>query len=217
MKIILLGPPGAGKGTQAELMAANLNLPHISPGMMLRSPELLQSELGQMAREVMNSGNLLPDDVINGLVRERLEQPDCQSGYILDGYPRSDGQARALHEFTSIDYVVEVTIPEAEIYKRLGGRRIHPASGRTYHVEFNPPKIADKDDVSGEDLVQREDDSDAAIQQRLRVYHEQTEPLIEFYRQLCTNGDATYVKVEEVAPSAAIQAKIMTALGASQR
>ena len=218
MNLILLGPPGAGKGTQAELLQAKLNLLSISPGAMLRDPALMQTEFGQMAQKIMNSGNLLSDDIINGLVRDRIQQVaadsnNSASGFIFDGYPRSPGQAEALGQFASIDFVVEINIPESEIFKRLGGRRVHPASGRTYHVDFKPPKVAGKDDLTGEYLITRTDDTQEAIQQRLRVYHEQTEPLISFYKDWCAQSSGTYVEVATVGGTEAVYQEIARSLG----
>ena len=218
MNLVLLGPPGAGKGTQAELLSKNLNLVAISPGTMLRDPELMQTEFGKMAQEIMNSGNLLSDDIINGLVRDRVRQlrdstGASTSGFIFDGYPRSLGQAEALGDIAPIDFVIEFNIPEAEIFKRLGGRRVHPASGRTYHVDFKPPRVAGKDDVTGEELVLRQDDSAEAIQQRLRVYREQTQPLITFYRDLCARSSSTYVEIAQSGGTESVYREIERYLG----
>ena len=217
MNLVFLGPPGAGKGTQAELLSKNLNLVAIAPGTMLRDPELMKTEFGQMAQKIMNSGNLLSDDIINGLVRDRVRQvqeSDANSaGFIFDGYPRSAGQAEALGGIAPIDFVIEFNIPEAEIFKRLGGRRVHPASGRTYHVDFKPPKVEGKDDITGEDLVTRKDDSMDAIQQRLRVYREQTEPLIAFYRDLCAQSSSTYIEIAQAGGTESVYQEIEQRLG----
>ena len=217
MNLVLLGPPGAGKGTQAELLSANLNLIAIAPGTMLRDPELMQTEFGQMAQKIMNSGNLLSDDIINGLVRDRVRQVQesaaDSAGFIFDGYPRSAGQAEALGNIAPIDFVIEFNIPETEIFKRLGGRRVHPASGRSYHVDFKPPKVDGKDDITGEDLVTRKDDSMEAIQQRLRVYREQTEPLIAFYRDLCAQSSSTYIEIAQTGGTESVYQEIERRLG----
>ena len=206
MYIVFIGPPGAGKGTQAKLLTqAWYNYHAISPGEMLRDPEMLQSEVGQMAQKIMAQGNLLPDDIINNLVRERVRQIDKLyddshnlPGLIFDGYPRSIPQAEYLRDMQVLDFVVNITLPEEEIVRRLTGRRIHPASGRTYHIEFNPPKVDGKDDETGEDLIQRADDTPDAIKKRLQVYNAQAQPIIDFYQDLCSYMYTQYYEIDTV-------------------
>ena len=182
MRIILLGPPGAGKGTQADVMCKTFSIPHISTGNMLREAAKAKTDLGKKAQALMDAGILVSDEVIVGLVEQRINQQDCQSGFLFDGFPRTIPQAKALIERSvEIDFVVEIDVPDEEIISRMSGRRMHPGSGRNYHIEFNPPKIADIDDESGEPLVQREDDNPETVKDRLEVYSNQTLPLIEFY------------------------------------
>jgi len=182
MKIILLGPPGAGKGTQADVICKTFSIPHISTGNMLREAAEAKTDLGKKAQALMDAGILVSDEVIVGLVEQRINQQDCQSGFLFDGFPRTIPQAEALIERSvEIDFVVEIDVPDEEIISRMSGRRMHPGSGRNYHIEFNPPKIADIDDESGEPLVQREDDNPETVKDRLEVYSNQTLPLIEFY------------------------------------
>ena len=184
MKIILLGPPGAGKGTQADVMCKTFSIPHISTGNMLREAAEAKTDLGKKAQALMDAGILVSDEVIVGLVEQRINQQDCQSGFLFDGFPRTIPQAEALIErLVEIDFVVEIDVPDEEIITRMSGRRMHPGSGRNYHIEFNPPKIADIDDESGEPLVQREDDNPETVKDRLEVYSNQTLPLIEFYSE----------------------------------
>jgi adenylate kinase len=184
MKIILLGPPGAGKGTQADVMCKTFGIPHISTGNMLREAAEAKTDLGKKAQALMDAGILVSDEVIVGLVEQRINQQDCQSGFLFDGFPRTIPQAEALIERSvEIDFVVEIDVPDEEIITRMSGRRMHPGSGRNYHIEFNPPKIADIDDESGEPLVQREDDNPETVKDRLEVYSNQTLPLIEFYSE----------------------------------
>jgi len=184
MKIILLGPPGAGKGTQADVICKTFSIPHISTGNMLREAAEAKTALGKKAQALMDAGILVSDEVIVGLVEQRINQQDCQSGFLFDGFPRTIPQAEALIERSvEIDFVVEIDVPDEEIISRMSGRRMHPGSGRNYHIEFNPPKIADIDDESGEPLVQREDDNPETVKDRLEVYSNQTLPLIEFYSE----------------------------------
>ena len=184
MRIILLGPPGAGKGTQADVMCKTFSIPHISTGNMLREAAKAKTDLGKKAQALMDAGILVSDEVIVGLVEQRINQQDCQSGFLFDGFPRTIPQAEALIERSvEIDFVVEIDVPDEEIITRMSGRRMHPGSGRNYHIEFNPPKIADIDDESGEPLVQREDDNPETVKDRLEVYSNQTLPLIEFYSE----------------------------------
>ncbi len=182
MNIILLGAPGAGKGTQADFISKKFNIPKISTGDMLRAAVKSGSELGKKAKAVMEAGGLVSDDIILGLITERLSEPDTQNGFLLDGFPRTIAQAEGLNEIgVDIDYVIDIEVDDDEIVKRMSGRRVHQESGRTYHVEFNPPKVEGKDDITGEDLVQRDDDKEETVRKRLEVYHEQTKPLIEYY------------------------------------
>ena len=189
MRIILLGPPGAGKGTQAQLICKRYNIPQISTGDMLRAAIREGTELGLKAKSVMESGGLVSDELIIGLVKERIAQPDCENGCIFDGFPRTIPQAEALETAgISIDHVIEIDVPDEEIVQRLSGRRQHPASGRIYHLIYNPPKVEGKDDETGEDLVQREDDKEETIRDRLATYHNQTEALVGFYQDLAKSG-----------------------------
>ena len=183
MRIILLGAPGAGKGTQAQFITEKFGIPQISTGDMLRAAVKAGTPLGLQAKKVMDEGGLVSDDIIIGLVKERIAESDCANGFLFDGFPRTIPQADALKEAgVSIDAVVEIDVADEEIIKRMSGRRVHPDSGRTYHVVYNPPKVEGKDDVTGDDLVQREDDQEDTVRQRLKVYHDQTEPLITYYR-----------------------------------
>ena len=189
MRIILLGPPGAGKGTQAQLICKRYNVPQISTGDMLRAAIREGTELGLQAKSVMDNGGLVSDELIIGLVKERIAQPDCVNGCIFDGFPRTIPQAEALeNEGINIDHVIEIDVPDEEVVQRLSGRRQHPASGRVYHIVYNPPKVEGKDDETGEDLVQREDDKEETIRDRLATYHNQTEALVGFYQDLAKSG-----------------------------
>ena len=182
MKLILLGPPGAGKGTQAAFITEKFNIPQISTGDMLRAAVKAGSPMGLEAKKHMDSGGLVPDDVIIGLVKERISQADCANGFLFDGFPRTIPQADALKAANvSLDHVIEIDVDDKEIINRLSGRRVHPGSGRTYHIQFNPPKKEGKDDITGEDLIQRDDDKEETIKKRLEVYHEQTELLVGYY------------------------------------
>src|SRR5262245_13772120 len=184
MNLILLGPPGAGKGTQAKFIREKFGIPQISTGDMLRAARAAGTPLGLEAGKVMDAGQLVPDDIIIGLVKERLKQPDCRRGYLFDGFPRTIPQAEALQsEGIALDHVLEIDVPDDEIIARMSGRRVHPASGRVYHVEFNPPKLAGKDDLTGEPLVQRDDDKEETVRRRLDVYRKQTRPLVDHYRR----------------------------------
>lgn len=184
MKIILLGPPGAGKGTQADVICKTFSIPHISTGNMLREAAEAKTDLGKKAQALMDAGILVSDEVIVGLVEQRINQQDCQSGFLFDGFPRTIPQAEALIERSvEIDFVVEIDVPDEQIISRMSGRRMHPGSGRNYHIEFNPPKLTDIDDESGEPLIQREDDNPETVKDRLEVYSNQTLPLIEFYSE----------------------------------
>lgn len=182
MRIILLGAPGAGKGTQATYLREKFNIPQISTGDMLRAAVKAGTSLGLVAKGFMDSGGLVPDAVIIGLVSERIKEADCENGFLFDGFPRTIPQAEAMKEAgVGIDYVVEIDVPDSVIVERMSGRRSHPISGRTYHVTFKPPKVAGKDDVTGEDLIQRDDDKEDVVKNRLNVYHSQTKPLVKYY------------------------------------
>ncbi|GGY45084.1 adenylate kinase [Bacterioplanes sanyensis] len=185
MRVILLGAPGAGKGTQAQFICDKFAIPQISTGDMLRAAVKAGTELGLKVKEIMETGGLVSDDIIIDLVKERIQADDCANGFLFDGFPRTIPQAQAMLDAgVAIDHVVEIDVDDEEIVKRLSGRRVHPGSGRVYHVEYNPPATAGKDDVSGEDLIQRDDDQEETVRKRLAVYHEQTAPLVNFYQQL---------------------------------
>jgi adenylate kinase len=189
MRIILLGAPGAGKGTQATYLREKFNIPQISTGDMLRAAVKAGTPLGLEAKAFMDSGGLVPDAVIIGLVSERIKEADCANGFLFDGFPRTIPQAEAMKKAgVGIDYVVEIDVPDEAIIERMSGRRSHPASGRTYHVKFNPPKVAGKDDVTGEELVQRPDDAAETVKTRLDVYHKQTKPLVKYYVDWANSG-----------------------------
>jgi adenylate kinase len=217
MRLILLGGPGAGKGTQANYIKEKYSIPQISTGDMLRAAVKAGTELGLKAKAVMDAGKLVSDDIIIGLVKERIKEPDCSKGFLLDGFPRTIPQADAMKAAgINIDYVVEVAVDDEEIVQRLGGRRVHLDSGRTYHVSFNPPKVAGKDDVTGEPLIQRDDDKEHTIRARLKVYHDQTEPLIAYYSQWANTGAANapkYVRIEGIGKVEQIRDAIFKALG----
>jgi len=182
MRLILLGAPGAGKGTQAQFICEKFAIPQISTGDMLRAAVKAGTELGIAAKKIMDSGGLVSDDIIIGLVKDRLTQPDCSKGYLFDGFPRTIPQAQAMKDAgVPIDYVLEIDVPFDAIIDRMSGRRVHPTSGRTYHIKFNPPKVTGKDDVTGEDLIQRDDDKEETVRKRLQVYDDQTRPLVNYY------------------------------------
>ena len=191
MRLIFLGPPGAGKGTQAAFITRKFGIPQISTGDMLRVAIKAGSPLGLKVKSIMDSGQLVADDIIIDLVKERLGEPDCRNGYLFDGFPRTIPQAEAMKgALVAIDYVLELDVPEEDVILRMSGRRMHPASGRVYHVTFNPPKVAGKDDVTGDALIQREDDKEETVKKRLQVYEAQTKPLIDYYNGWAKNGDA---------------------------
>ncbi len=216
MRLILLGGPGAGKGTQANYIKEKYRIPQISTGDMLRAAVKAGTELGKKAKQFMDSGGLVPDEVIIGLVRERIKEPDCQKGFLFDGFPRTIPQADAMKAAgVPIDAVVDIDVPDAEIIKRMSGRRVHLASGRTYHVSFNPPKKEGKDDVTGEPLIQRDDDREETVRKRLEVYHAQTEPLIGYYKKWERAGETgapKYVRIEGVGKVDEIRDQIFSAL-----
>lgn len=200
MRLVLLGAPGAGKGTQAQFICEQFGIPQISTGDMLRAAIKAGTPLGIEAKKVMDAGSLVSDEIIVGLVRERLTQDDCRAGYLFDGFPRTLPQAEAMKSVgADVDFVLEIDVADAEIIKRMSGRRVHPASGRTYHLVFNPPKVAGKDDVTGDELVQRADDNEETVRRRLAVYHAQTLPLIDYYQKWAATGDARAPKFRTVA------------------
>ena len=216
MKLILLGAPGAGKGTQANYIREKFNIPQISTGDMLRAAIKAGTPLGIMAKKVMDAGNLISDGIIIDLVKERIKEKDCANGFLFDGFPRTIPQAQAMKDAgIHIDYVVEIEVDDSEIIKRMSGRRVHPASGRTYHVVFNPPKVEGKDDITGEDLVQRPDDVENTVIKRLDIYHEQTQPLVDYYTAWEKSGDANapkYVNIPGVGGVERIRDQIFAAL-----
>jgi len=216
MRLILLGAPGAGKGTQANFIKEKYNIPQISTGDMLRAAIKEGTELGLAAKKVMDAGQLVSDDIIIGLVKDRLKAADCANGYLFDGFPRTTAQADAMKDAgVTIDYVLEIAVPDDQIVERMSGRRSHPASGRVYHVKFNPPKVEGKDDVTGEDLVQRDDDKEETVKKRLDVYHNQTEVLLGYYGEWAKSGQPgapKYRKIEGVGPVEEIRDRAFAAL-----
>lgn len=216
MKLILLGAPGAGKGTQAAFITEKFGIPQISTGDMLRAAVKAGTPLGVEAKKVMDSGGLVSDDIILGLIAERLKQPDCAKGFLFDGFPRTLPQAEALrNQGVRLDYVLEIDVPDDEIIRRMSGRRVHTGSGRTYHVVFNPPKVEGKDDVTGEALIQRDDDKEETVRKRLAVYHSQTHPLIEYYGTWSASGAPgapKHRKVSGIGALDSIKAAVFAAL-----
>ena len=216
MRLILLGGPGAGKGTQANLIKDRYEIPQISTGDMLRAALKEGTELGLKAKEYMDAGKLVPDDVIIGLVKERIKEPDCKKGFLFDGFPRTIPQADAMKEAgVAIEAVVDIDVPDAEIIKRMSGRRVHLASGRTYHVVFNPPKVEGKDNETGEPLIQRDDDKEETVRKRLDVYHAQTEPLVDYYKNWEKSADSAapkYMRIDGVGKVDQIRDQIFAAL-----
>jgi adenylate kinase len=216
MRIILLGPPGAGKGTQATFIKEKYGIPQISTGDMLRAAVKAGTPLGVAAKKVMDSGGLVSDEIIINLVKERLTAPDCQSGYLFDGFPRTIPQAEAMKSAgVKIDAVLEIQVPDQDIIDRMSGRRVHVASGRTYHVTYNPPKQAGKDDVTGEPLIQRDDDQEATVRKRLEVYHQQTRPLVDFYDAWAATGQAAAPKLISISGTGSVEeitARVLSAL-----
>ncbi len=214
MRVILLGGPGAGKGTQADFICAEHSIPKISTGDMLRAAVKAGTELGLQAKAVMEAGGLVSDDLILGLIRQRIAEPDCARGFLFDGFPRTIPQAEGLDAIgVAIDRVVEIAVDDEEIVRRMSGRRVHPGSGRSYHTIFNPPRVDGRDDVTGEPLVQRDDDKEETVRNRLRVYHEQTEPLIEFYgKRAEKNANLKFARVDGVGSVEQIRERTLRAL-----
>jgi adenylate kinase len=217
MRLILLGAPGAGKGTQAAFICQKYGIPQVSTGDMLRAAVKAGTPLGLEAKKVMDSGGLVSDGIIIGLVKERIAQPDCANGFLFDGFPRTIPQAEAMKQAgVPLDIVLEIDVPDAAIIERMSGRRVHVASGRTYHVTFNPPKVAGKDDATGEDLIQRDDDKEETVRKRLDVYHSQTRPLVDYYSQWAATGDAKaprYAKISGLGTVDEITSRALAALG----
>jgi len=216
MRLILLGAPGAGKGTQATFICQRYGIPQISTGDMLRAAVKAGTELGVAAKKVMDAGGLVSDDIIIGLVKERIAQPDCASGFLFDGFPRTIPQADAMKEAgVKLDVVLEIDVPDAAIIERMSGRRTHPASGRSYHVKFNPPKVEGKDDLTGEPLIQRDDDKEETVRKRLDVYQKQTRPLVDYYSRWATSGAPgapRYARISGTGTVDEITARVMGAL-----
>ena len=216
MKLILLGPPGAGKGTQAAFIRDRFAIPQIATGDMLRAARAAKTPLGVEAGKIMDAGQLVSDEIIIGLVRERLKEPDCARGYLFDGFPRTIPQAEALKSArVALDFVLEIDVPDEEVILRMSGRRVHPGSGRSYHVKFNPPRVADRDDVTGEPLVQRDDDREQTVRQRLEVYRRQTRPLVDYYGRWAASGDADaprYRKISGLGAVDEIRQRVLAAL-----
>ncbi len=218
MRLILLGPPGAGKGTQAGYICEAFGIPQISTGDMLRAAVKAGTPLGQQAKQIMDEGGLVPDNIILGLIEERVAESDCANGFLFDGFPRTVAQADGLNDLgVGLDAVVEIQVPDEDIVERMSGRRVHPGSGRVYHVTHNPPQEPGKDDVTGEELVQRDDDHEDTVRQRLSVYHEQTQPLVDYYYQWSQSGDGSaprYITVDGTRPVETVRDEIIAALKA---
>ncbi|GIX25430.1 MULTISPECIES: adenylate kinase [Caldimonas] len=216
MRLILLGAPGAGKGTQAKFICQKFGIPQISTGDMLRAAVKAGTPLGLEAKKVMDAGGLVSDDIIIGLVKERIAQPDCANGFLFDGFPRTIPQADAMKAAgVKLDYVLEIDVPDEAIIERMSGRRVHAPSGRTYHIKYNPPKVPGKDDVTGEDLIQRDDDKEETVRKRLQVYQSQTRPLVDYYSQWAASGDPMapkYRRIEGLGSVEDITARALAAL-----
>ena len=217
MRLILLGPPGAGKGTQANFIKEKFGIPQISTGDMLRAAVKAGTPLGMAAKKVMDAGGLVSDDIIIGLVKERITQPDCAKGFLFDGFPRTIPQADAMKAAgVKLDLVLEIDVPDAAIIERISGRRVHPASGRSYHLKFNPPKTAGRDDVTGDELIQRDDDKEETVKKRLEVYQKQTRPLVEYYSSWAATGDAVAPKYRKISGTGSVEEITSRALAALQ-
>jgi adenylate kinase len=215
MRLILLGAPGAGKGTQAAFICQKFGIPQVSTGDMLRAAIKAGTPLGMAAKQVMDAGSLVNDDIIIGLVKERIAQPDCANGFLFDGFPRTIPQAEAMKNVgVKLDYVLEIDVPEAAIVERMSGRRVHLASGRTYHVSFNPPKVPGKDDVTGEDLILRDDDREETVRKRLAVYANQTRPLVDYYSAWGATGDPMAPKYRRIDGTGSVEEITARALAA---
>ncbi|GAW84839.1 adenylate kinase [Bathymodiolus platifrons methanotrophic gill symbiont] len=213
MRVILLGSPGSGKGTQAQFITEKYAIPQISTGDMLRAAVREGTELGKAAKQIMDEGGLVSDDIILGLIKDRITQPDCSNGFLLDGFPRTIAQAEGLLAMNvQVDHVLEIAVADEEIIKRMSGRRVHLSSGRTYHTKFNPPKLADKDDVTGESLIQRDDDKEVTVKKRLDVYHQQTKPLVGFYSAMAEQGQVKFATVAGVGTVVDITTKVFAEL-----
>ncbi|REL29852.1 adenylate kinase [Thalassotalea euphylliae] len=214
MRIILLGAPGAGKGTQAQFLMSKYGIPQISTGDMLRAAIKAGTELGKKAKEVMDAGQLVSDELIIGLVKERIAQDDCKAGFLLDGFPRTIPQADAMKENgVDVDSVIEFDVADEVIVERMAGRRVHPGSGRVYHVIYNPPKTEGKDDETGEDLVVRPDDEEATVRKRLAIYHEQTKPLVDYYQAEANAGNCKYLTIDGTQPVELVSNTLAEQLG----
>lgn len=214
MRIILLGAPGAGKGTQAQFLMGKYGIPQISTGDMLRAAIKAGTELGLAAKRVMDEGKLVSDELIIGLVKERIAQDDCKDGFLLDGFPRTIPQADAMKEAgVNVDHCIEFDVPDDVIVERMGGRRVHPASGRVYHVVYNPPKVEGKDNETGEDLIVRDDDKEETVRKRLAIYHEQTKPLVNYYTAEAEAGNCQYHKLDGTRPVEEVSAELASTLG----
>lgn len=213
MRVILLGSPGSGKGTQAQFITEKYAIPQISTGDMLRAAVSAGTELGKAAKKIMDAGGLVSDDIILGLIKNRITDTDCVNGFLLDGFPRTIAQAEGLFAMgVQVDHVLEIAVEDEQIIQRMSGRRVHLESGRTYHLEFNPPKEPGKDDVTGEALIQRDDDKEATVKKRLEVYHDQTKPLVGFYRGVATQGAVKFGSIEGVGAVKDITAKVFAEL-----
>ena len=212
-RIILIGPPAAGKGTQGEFISKTFNIPKISTGDLLRQEVAADSDIGQKVKKIMDAGELVSDDIIIDLLKTRISEPDAHNGFILDGFPRTKVQAESLGKLNiDVNYVVELDVPDPDIIKRISGRRVHPGSGRTYHIINNPPKVSGKDDETGEPLIQREDDKQEGILKRLKVYHQQTEPVVAWYKQRAKEGKLQYIKIDGTKDITKIQQDILSKL-----
>jgi adenylate kinase len=217
MRLILLGAPGAGKGTQATFICQKFGIPQISTGDMLRAAVKAGTPLGVAAKQVMDAGGLVSDDIIIGLVKERITQPDCAKGFLFDGFPRTIPQADAMKAAgVKLDLVLEIDVPDDAIIERISGRRVHPASGRSYHLKFNPPKTAGRDDVTGDELIQRDDDKEETVKKRLEVYQKQTRPLVEYYSSWAATGDAAAPKYRKISGTGSVEEITARALAALQ-